>query len=98
MDADALKHQQRQERGGEVEDDRDDEDGYPAPGRGLEHTPDRDEQRGGALGGVEQTVVRRGELAAEQVAADRREEAVDLAPGEEGQPGEEHEEERDVGR
>ena len=54
----------------------------------------RPAQERAAAGCVEQAIVGGGVLATEQVAAECREEAVDLAPREEAQSGEDHERHR----
>ena len=92
-----LQHEQREEgrgeghAGGEVEHD------LPVAGIGLDRQEDREQQRRGPLRRVEQARIGGRVLVPERVGAGRREQRVDLAPGEEHEAGQQHEGHRDVG-
>src|SRR6185436_1012907 len=85
--AQGLEQQQRAESSGEIHRARANEKRMPsALGRGYE-TGERDQQRGGAFGRVEQTGVGRGKSRSERIAAGSRKQTVYLAPCKEHKAG-----------
>ncbi len=88
------EHEQRQERGDDVEGGRDVEHRVPAAGQVGKDIGERNEQRGRALRGVEHAVVRGRIFLAVEIGAGRREERIDFAPGEEHHARQNHEQHR----
>src|ERR1043166_8748319 len=89
-----FHNQQGQERAGPIKRDRDSENGPPTLSKTVQITPEGHQQRGGTLCRVQQAVIDRGILAAKQITTERWEQAVDFAPGKEGQAGEDREPQR----
>jgi hypothetical protein len=76
---------------------RDIKHGMPTPGPRRQNARQRHQQRCRPFGGIQHAVVRGGELPAINIGAGRREQRVDLAPGEEHDTGQDHEQHRIVG-
>ena len=89
--AQRLEHHDGQRHDDEVHHRRDHEHHVPASGRVLDHVRDRHEERRRALRRVQQAQIGRAVLRPERVGASRREQAEDLAPGQEDERGEYHE-------
>ena len=94
--APGLEHDDRQQRGQNVGAGRDEEHRVPAARRLLHVVRHRHQQRRGALRRVEQAGIGGRELGAEGVGAGRREQGVDLTPGEEHEARQQHEPDRIV--